>query len=38
MEGKQCLATQWNVSDFNAGENSIVVETLELCYSYFTVE
>jgi phage tail-like protein len=29
---------KWNVSDFNAGENSIVVETLELCYSYFTVE
>jgi phage tail-like protein len=29
---------KWSVSDFNAGENSIVVETLELCYSYFTVE
>jgi phage tail-like protein len=29
---------KWSVSDFNAGENSIVVETLELCYSYFTIE
>ncbi len=29
---------KWAVSDFNAAENSIVVETLELCYSYFTIE
>ena len=29
---------KWAVSDFNAGENSIVVETLELCYSFFTIE
>jgi phage tail-like protein len=28
---------KWSVSDFNATENSIVVETLELSYSYFTV-
>lgn len=28
---------KWTVSDFNAGENSIVVETLELTYQYFTV-
>jgi len=26
-----------SVSDFNAQENSVVVETLELSYSYFTV-
>lgn len=29
---------KWAVSDFNAQENSIVVESLELCYSYFTVK
>lgn len=28
---------KWTVSDFNAGENAIVVETLELTYRYFTV-
>ncbi|MBN1301236.1 MAG: phage tail protein [Melioribacteraceae bacterium] len=27
---------KWSVSDFKAQENSIVVETLELAYSYFT--
>jgi phage tail-like protein len=29
---------KWAVTDFNAGENSVVVETLELSFSYFTVE
>jgi phage tail-like protein len=29
---------KWSVSDFNAGENSLVVETLELCYSYFDIQ
>ena len=29
---------KWSVSDLNANENSIVVETLELTYRYFTVE
>ena len=28
---------KWAVSDFNAQDNSIVVETLELSYSYFTI-
>lgn len=28
---------KWTVSDFTAGENAIVVETLELSYQYFTV-
>lgn len=28
---------KWSVSDFNAQENSIVVETLDLSYTYFTV-
>jgi phage tail-like protein len=29
---------KWAVSDLNAGENSLVVETLELSYSFFTEE
>lgn len=29
---------KWAVSDLNANENTVVVETLDLCYSYFTVE
>jgi phage tail-like protein len=28
---------KWSVSDFNAQENTVVVETLELSYTYFTV-
>lgn len=28
---------KWSVSDFNAGENSVVVESLELSYSHFTL-
>ena len=28
---------KWSVSDFNASENSVVVETLELSYSHFTL-
>ena len=28
---------KWTISDFNSGDNSIVVETLELTYSYFKV-
>lgn len=28
---------KWTVSDFNANENSVVVETLELTYRYFSV-
>lgn len=28
---------KWSVSDFNAQENSIVIETLDICYSYFNV-
>ena len=28
---------KWTVSDLNANENSIVVETLEMTYQYFTV-
>ncbi len=29
---------KWSVSDFNASENAIVVESLELCYSYFSTQ
>lgn len=29
---------KWSVSDFNAGENSVVVETLELSYRYFELK
>lgn len=29
---------KWNVSDLNATENNVVVETLDLCYNYFDIE
>lgn len=29
---------KWTVSDFNAQENALVIETLELCYQQFTVK
>lgn len=29
---------KWQVSDLNAQENSVVIETLELSYSHFTVQ
>lgn len=29
---------KWSISDFNAQENSLVVETLEFSYSYFTTQ
>jgi phage tail-like protein len=29
---------KWQVSDLNAQENSVVIETLELSYSYFTTQ
>lgn len=28
---------KWNVSDFNAEENKLVIETLELSYNYFKI-
>jgi phage tail-like protein len=33
----QAIPKKWNVSDFNSGENSIVIETMELIYHHFTV-
>lgn len=31
------IPKKWSVSDFNAMENSYVVETIELTYRYFTI-
>ena len=30
-----CWPKKWSISDFNAAENSIVVETLDLSYNFF---
>ena len=30
--------TRWAVSDLNASSNAVVVESLQLCYQYFTVD
>lgn len=30
--------TKWSVSDLNASNNAVVVETLQLAYQYFTVD
>lgn len=32
------IPRKWQVSDLNSGENSLVIETLELTYRYFTVQ
>lgn len=32
------IPKKWSVSDFNANDNAIVIETLELTYRYFTVQ
>lgn len=32
----QAWPKKWSVADFNANENSVVIETLELEYQYFT--
>jgi phage tail-like protein len=33
----RAIPKKWLVSDFNANESSIVVETMELTYRYFTI-
>ena len=33
-----CWPKKWTVSDFNASENAVVVETFEISYSYFTLK
>lgn len=35
---KRAWPLKWNVADFNAEENKLVLETIELAYQYFTVE
>jgi phage tail-like protein len=32
------IPKKWLVSDFNANESSIVIETMELTYRYFTIQ
>ncbi|MBN1929443.1 MAG: phage tail protein [Chlorobiaceae bacterium] len=32
------IPKKWLVSDFNANENGVVIETMELSYRYFTVQ
>ena len=32
------IPKKWIVSDFNSGENGIVIETMELTYRYFTIQ
>jgi phage tail-like protein len=32
------IPKKWQVSDFNANESSVVIETMELTYRYFTVQ
>lgn len=35
---KHAWPVKWEVGDFNAEENKLVVETIELTYQYFTTE
>ena len=32
------IPKKWLVSDFNANESSVVIETMELTYRYFTIQ
>lgn len=34
----QAWPTKWEVGDFNAMENAIVIETIQMHYQYFTIE
>jgi phage tail-like protein len=34
----QAIPKKWLVSDLNANENSLVIETMELTYRYFTIQ
>ncbi|MES3020487.1 MAG: phage tail protein [Pseudomonadota bacterium] len=34
----QAIPKKWLVSDLNANENSLVIETMELSYRYFTIQ
>jgi phage tail-like protein len=35
---KHAWPVKWNVSDLNAEESKLVIETMELSYHYFTIE
>jgi phage tail-like protein len=30
--------TRWSISDLNASGNAVVIETMQLCYQYFTLD
>jgi phage tail-like protein len=32
------IPKKWLVSDLNANESSVVIETMELTYQYFTIQ
>jgi len=32
------IPKKWSVSDFNSGENTVVIETMELSYRYFNIQ
>ncbi len=32
-----CWPKKWTISDFNAQENAVVVETLDICYNFFKI-
>jgi phage tail-like protein len=34
----QAIPKKWLISDLNANENAVVIETLELTYRYFTIQ
>ena len=34
----QAIPKRWQVSDLNASENAVVIETLELSYRFFTIQ
>jgi phage tail-like protein len=32
------IPKKWSISDLNSGESAVVVESMELCYRFFTIE
>ncbi len=34
----QAIPKKWQIGDFNANESTVVIETIELTYRYFTVQ
>ncbi len=34
----QAIPKKWSISDLNSGENSVVIESMELSYRYFTIQ